>query len=418
MVQALQSVVSLLLGAGVLILGNGLIGIVLPVRMGLEHVPTQISGLVMSAYYAGLVLGCLWGRGIIVRVGHIRAFAAFAAVVAATTLIYPLWFNPVAWGVWRAIGGFCMAGLFATIESWLNLRSSKETRGQILSLYMVTSYLASTLGQFLVNVWDVKGIELFCLGDMLLSLSLVPVVLTRVTGPDISHTVPLSMLRLYQISPLGVAASLGSGLISGAFYGMGAVFAAAIGMSVFAISVLMAAAMIGGLVMQWPIGWLSDRYDRRTVLLWVLIAIATICMIAFTISRVPDPTRWLLVLTGLFGGVAATVYPLAVAHAFDYVERDQMVSASAGMLLSWAIGATAGPILASEAMAVGGVWALFLFLAGVAGLLAVFVRYRMSRRAARPAGEQAKFAPRGEATVVAGALDPRAELQGSTPRPA
>jgi MFS family permease len=409
MLQALQSVVSLLVGAGALILGNGLVGIVLPVRMSLEQVPTQVSGLVMSAYYAGLVLGCLWGRGIIVRVGHIRAFAAFAALVAATTLVFPLWFNPLVWGILRAVGGFCMAGLFATIESWLNLRSSKESRGQILSLYMVTSYLASTIGQLLVNVWSVKGLELFCLGVMLICLSLVPVVLTRVTGPDLSQTRPLSLRRLYVISPVGVTASLGAGLISGAFYGMGAIFAAGIGMSVLAISIFMSVTLIGGLVMQWPIGWASDRYDRRSVLLVVLIVIATVCLIEFTLQHVGHPTRWLLIFTGLFGGGVATVYPLAVAHAFDYVERSQMVPASAGMLLAWAIGATAGPLLVSQVMTLGGDWMLFLYLAGVAGLLAVFVRYRMSRREALPADEQAKFAPRAEATVVAGALDPRAQ---------
>ncbi len=294
MLQALQSVISLLLGAGILILGNGLVGIVLPVRMSLEHVPTEISGLVMSAYYAGLVLGCLWSRDLIVRVGHIRAFAAFAALVGATTLVFALWFDPIVWGLLRVVVGFCMAGLFATIESWLNLRSSKESRGQILSLYMVTSYLASTLGQLLVNVWSVKGQELFCLGVMLICLSLVPVVLTRVAGPDLSQTKPLSLLRLYAISPLGVAASLGAGLISGAFYGMGAVFGASEGMSVFAISIFMGVTLIGGLLMQWPIGWLSDRYDRRTVLLWVLIVIAIVCLIEFTLSRVAHPTRWLL----------------------------------------------------------------------------------------------------------------------------
>jgi MFS family permease len=412
MLQALRSVVSLLLGAGALILGNGLVGIVLPVRMSLEQVPTEISGLVMSAYYAGLVLGCVWSRDLILRVGHIRAFAAFAALVAATTLIFPLWFNPVVWGLLRAVGGFCMAGLFATIESWLNLRSSKESRGQILSLYMVTSYLASTIGQLLVNVWSVKGLELFCLGDMLISVSLVPVVMTRVTGPDLGQTKPLALRRLYLISPVGVTASFGAGLISGAFYGMGAIFAAGIGMSVLAISILMGVTLIGGLVMQWPIGWASDRYDRRSVLLVVLLVIATVCLIEFTLSRVAHPTRWLLVFTGLFGGGVATVYPLAVAHAFDYVERAQMVPASAGMLLAWAIGATAGPILASQLMTLGGDWMLFLYLAGVAGLLAVFVRYRMSRRTALPAEAQAKFAPRAEATVVAGALDPRAEEIG------
>jgi MFS family permease len=409
MFQALKSVLSLLIGAGVLILGNGLVGIVLPVRMSLEHVPTEISGLVMSAYYGGLVCGCLWGRGIITRVGHIRAFAAYAAAVAATTLIYPLWFNPIVWALLRIAGGFCLAGLFATIESWLNLRSSKETRGQILSLYMVTNYLASALSQLLVNVWSVKGLELFCLGDMLLSLSLVPVVLTHVSGPDIGRPEPLSIAKLYRISPLGVVASLGAGLISGAFYGMGAIFGAAIGMSVLAISIFMGITLIGGLAMQWPIGLLSDRYDRRTVMLAVLVGIATVCLLEYALSSTAHATTWLLVLTALYGGGAATIYPLAVAHAFDYVEREHMVAASAGMLLSWAIGATAGPLLAALLMDAAGDWALFLYLAAVAGVLAAFTRYRMGRREALPAADQAKFAPRSEGGVVAGTLDPRAK---------
>jgi MFS family permease len=408
MFQALKTVASLLLGAGILILGNGLVGIVLPVRLSLEHVPTEFSGLVMSAYYGGLVCGCLWGQGVIARVGHIRAFAAFAAGVASTTLIFPLWFNPIAWALLRIIVGFLMAGLFFTIESWLNLRSSKKTRGQILSLYMVTNYLASMLGQLLVNVWSVKGLELFSLGAMLLCVSLVPVVLTRVAGPDIDRTSRLSIARLYRVSPLGVVASLGAGLISGAFYGMGAVFGAGIGMSIFAISVFMGITLLGGLSMQWPIGLLSDKYDRRTVLLWVLIIIATTCLLEFALSRTAHATTWLLILTGLFGGAAATIYPLAVAHAFDYVERDQMVAASAGMLLSWAIGATAGPLLASLLMSREGDWSLLLYLAGVSGALAAFTRYRMGRRMALPPAEQARFAPRGEGTV-AGTLDPRAK---------
>lgn len=407
MFQALKTVASLLLGAGILILGNGLVGIVLPVRMSLEQVPTAISGLVMSAYYGGLVLGCLWGQGVIARVGHIRAFAAFAAGVAAATLIFPLWFDPIVWAALRVIVGFLMAGLFFTIESWLNLRSSKKTRGQILSLYMITNYLASTLGQLLVNVWSVRGLELFCLGAMLLSLSLVPVVLTRVAGPEMDRTAPLSIAKLYAISPLGVVTSLGAGVISGAFYGMGPVFGAAVGMSIFAISIFMGITLLGGLSMQWPIGLLSDKYDRRTVLLWVLIAITIACLLEFALSGTVHAITWVSVLSGLFGGGAATVYPLAVAHAFDYVEREQMVAASAGMLLSWSIGATVGPLLASLLMSSGHDWSLFLFLAGVSGALALFTRYRMGRRIALPSAEQAKFAPRGEGTV-AGTLDPRA----------
>lgn len=415
MLQAFKSVASLLLGAGALILGNGLIGIVLPVRMSLAHVHPGIVGLVMSSYYAGLVGGSLWGRGIIHKVGHIRAFAAFAAIVAATTLVYPLWINRPLWALLRCASGFCMAGLFSTIESWLNLRASSETRGKILSIYMVTSYLASTIGQLLVNVWDVRGLELFCLGDMLLCLSLVPVVLTYVSGPDMGSVVPLSFHKLYRVSPLGVVASCGSGLISGAIYGLGAAFGAGIGMSVFTISIFMGITTMGGLVVQWPIGYLSDKYDRRTVLLWVLVTISTICLAEYAMSRSPWAKVSLLALTGLLGGSAATVYPLAVAHAFDYVERDQMVAASSGMLLSWAIGATAGPLIASQAMAAGGGWALYLYIAAVSGALAAFARYRMGRRTALAPEAQSRYAPVGEATVTAGTLDPRA---AGAPEPA
>jgi MFS family permease len=189
---------------------------------------------------------------------------------------------------------------------------------------------------------------------------------------------------------------------------MGAVFGAGIGMSILAISVFMGVALLGGLLMQWPIGLLSDRYDRRTVLLWVLIAMATTCLLAYALSGTSHAIAYLLILIGIFGGAAATVYPLAVAHAFDYVEREHMVAASAGMLLAWSIGATAGPLLASLLMSSGGDWALFLYLAGVSGALAVFTRYRMGRRQALPPADQAKFAPRGEGTV-AGTLDPRAK---------
>jgi MFS family permease len=180
-------------------------------------------------------------------------------------------------------------------------------------------------------------------------------------------------------------------------------------MRVLVISIYMGLTLIGGLAMQWPIGSLSDKYDRRTVLLWVLLLTATVCLLEFTVSRTAHATAFLLGLTVLFGGGAATIYPLAVAHAFDYVEREHMVAASAGMLLAWALGATAGPLLASQAMAMGGDWALFLYLAAVSGLLAAFVRYRMGQRSALPAAEQARFAPRAETAVVAGALDPRAK---------
>ena len=406
--QALRAVAALLLGGAILVMGNGLIGITLPIRLDLEGVRTEIAGLVLSAYYAGFVVGSFYGQRIIGRVGHIRAFAAFAGLLAASTLIYPLWFSPGSWAALRAINGFCMAALFAAIESWLNLRSTTESRGRILSFYMVATYLGSGAGQFLVNAWGVRGIELFCLGAALLSLSLVPVTLTHADGPDMGQPRPLGLLRLLRISPLGVVGACGAGLLSGAFYSLGPIFGASEGLSVFEVSVFMGVMVFGSLALQWPIGRLSDRFDRRTVLLVMLLATALVCLLQYGWSVREGGVLPMMILVGLFGGAASTVYPLAVAHAFDWVARDRMVAASSGLLLAWAAGATAGPILGSLLMQRLGDAALFLFLALVALLLAAFTGYRMLRRAALPAREQAPFVPLSTTAGVSGQLDPRA----------
>jgi MFS family permease len=407
--QALRSVASLLLGAGILVLGNALLGITLPIRMNVEGMAAETAGLVMSAYYLGFVGGSLWGQTIIARVGHIRAFAAFAAVVGAATLMHPLWVAAIPWAVLRVVSGFCMAGLFATIESWLNVRSASASRGQILSLYMVTAYLGSGIGQLLVNAWGVSGVELFCLAALLMSLSLVPVVLTRVSGPDLSQVRRLGFRQLYALSPLGVIGACGAGVMSGAFYGMGAIFAQTVGLPVLGVSLFMGAAVLGGLVLQYPIGHISDRFDRRTVLAIILAAGAVVYLGAYLWSTLMAPALApLLVIAALFGGTAATVYPVAVAHAFDYVERERMVAASGGLLLAWSVGATIGPLAASFAMGRFGAPSLFLVLAATAGSLALFTRYRMTRRPSRPSDEQSPFVSLPASPAVAGQLDPRA----------
>jgi len=410
---ALRSVASLLFGACILILGNSLLGILLPVRMGVEKLSPEIAGLVMSAYYFGLIGGSLWGKRIIARVGHIRAFAAFAAGVSAAALLFALWFHPIPWALLRVLGGFCMASLFAAIESWLNARSSNETRGQILSMYVVVAYLGSSGGQFLVNFGDVQGLRPFMLASLLLTLSLVPVVLTRVASPEIAKDVRLSLRRLYNISPVGVVGCVISGVITGGFYGMGAIYAQNLGYSVFEVSLFMGVSVIGGLLMQWPIGRLSDRFDRRTVMFIMLLAMATVCAGNFALALYGQGSFIaILVLIGLFGGTAATVYPLAVAHACDYVEAPQMLAASSGLLLSWAIGSAIGPLVASFVMGQFTDPALFVMLAAAALTLAVFVRYRMIRRVAKPSEEQTTFVPVSTMMLSGGELDPRAEAKG------
>ncbi len=408
MLQALPAVASLLVGVAFLMLGSGLLGLVLPIRLSAEAVPTSITGLVMSGYYAGLVLGALYGKRIIARVGHIRAFAAFAAIGSSAALVHALWFDPWSWMVLRIVSGFCMAALFAAIESWLNEKSGNESRGQVLSLYMITSYLAVGVGQLLVNFWDVDRFEPFALIAILISLSLVPVTLTRVAGPEIAAGKPLSFLALYRISPVGVVGTFCSGLIQGAFYGMAAIFARAIGMSVFEVSLFVGSAVFGGLLLQWPFGRLSDRFDRRTVLFCVLSAAALIAVGEIALTRTGGQLPQLLLLTGLYGGTAAVVYPISVSHASDYIGRDRLISASSGLLLSYAVGATAGPLIASALMEAVAAEALFAFIGAVTAGFALFVLYRQRARAALPSEEQALFVPLPTTTPVVAELDPRA----------
>ena len=409
MVEALRSVFSLLLGAGLMSLGIGLVGMLLPIRMGVEQVPAQLAGYVMSAYYAGFVVGSLYAQRIIQRVGHIRAFAAFAATMTAAVMVHALIFNVPLWGLMRAVVGLCMAGLYAVIESWLNVRSSNEMRGRVLSMYTLTIYISSSLGQLSINLDDTAGLQLFCLGALITSLSLVPVVLTRVAGPELGNIKPMSLRGLYNASPLGAVATAGAGLMSGSLYALGAVYGTEIGLSVFENSVFMGAPIIGGFLLQWPMGRMSDKFDRRTVLLGILVSAALASVLLATFSLVAGSFILLAIANLFLGGFLATIYPTAVAHAFDYIDRSQMVAANSGLLLAWAVGATAGPLIASSVMGLTGQSGLFVYMATVALLLAFYTRWRMSQRVAKPSEEQSKYVSVPSTSGIAGALDPRAD---------
>jgi len=409
MIQILASVFSLLLGAGILVIGNSLLGIVLPVRLGIERVPEFQSGLVMSAYYLGFVLGSARIQAMIRRAGHIRSFAAVAAILTAAAMVHALIFDVWVWAALRVVAGFCMAGLYAIIESWLNVKSSNDNRGQVLSIYVVTIYAASFGGQFLVNIGTVQGNELFCVVGLAVVLSLVPVVLTRVAGPEIDKIKAMSLMALYRASPLGAVVTCGAGLLSGAFYALGALYANGLGLSVFHVSLFMGAPIFGGLALQYPIGWLSDRYDRRTVLLGVLAGALISSVTVILISVKQGPFAGTLGAVFVFGGCLAAIYPIAVSQVYDYIERAEMVAASGGMLLIWSLGAVAGPLIASALMGRFGSEAFFIYLTVVALALLIFTRYRMVRRTARPADQQTGFVAMQTTSAIAGALDPRTD---------
>jgi MFS family permease len=239
------------------------------------------------------------------------------------------------------------------------------------------------------------------------ALSLVPVVLTKVAGPEIDKIKAMSLLSLYRASPLGAVVTCGAGLLSGAFYALGAIYANAIGLSVFEVSLFMGAPIFGGLALQYPIGRLSDRYDRRTVLLGVLLGTLSAAVIVLVIGAKQGPFAGTLAAVFVFGGCLAAIYPIAVSQVYDYIERAEMVAASGGLLLIWSIGAVAGPLIASALMGQFGSEAFFIYLTVVALALLLFTRYRMGRRVARPTGEQTGFVAMQTTSAIAGALDPR-----------
>jgi MFS family permease len=409
MVQALSSVASLLLGIALLLMGLGLFGTFIAVRMTLEGFSAEALGIVASLYYAGLMAGSLWAAGVVARAGHIRAFAAFAAVMAASVLVMALTVNVALWGGLRAVIGFCTAGLFMIAESWLNERASNETRGQIFAVYMITNYSAVGLGQPLLGLAPVDGPELFLIFAILVTLGLVPVALTRASSPAPVSVTRVSFRRLFGISPLGVVGCFAAGMISAAFYGLAPRFAHDSGFDVGLIAAFMTVTILGGLALQWPVGRLSDLFDRRQVTIAVSFATA---LVSLAILLAPTESVWTLTLWALvYGGLSFTIYPLSVAHANDFVDPAELVPVSAGLLLAYALGSSLGPITASSLIGFFGPPGLFIHAALISALLGCFAVFRAIRGAVIPSEDQMPFMPLTRMSPVAAELDPRGEFE-------
>lgn len=407
MVQALPSLVALFAGVGLLVIGNGLLMTLLSVRMGIESVPETSIGLVLAAYSLGFIIATLTCHRLINNFGHIRAFAALAALASASVLLHAIFVSPLVWGLLRVVTGFCMAGLFTVSEAWLNARASNANRGQILSFYMVINFSALSLGQLLLGLGDPGTFVLFSVAAMLFSLALVPVTLTRVGAPVIEASERLGLLRLFAVSPTSVVVCFGAGVVNAAFFGMGPIFAGKLGMGTDAIASFMAIAIFAGLLLQWPVGFLSDHVDRRHVILWICAGV-TLAAVGVAFAH-QFSTLMVFVAVAVYGGLVFTLYGQAVSYANDYAEPSQLVSVSAGLLLSYGIGAVFGPVFASAAMTVVGPQGLFLFNSAAIAAVAVFIVYRMLQREPLPLEEQTSFTPVLATTPVVAELDPRSE---------
>ena len=389
MFSAIRSAWPLLLGLAILMLGNGLQGTLLGVRATLEGFSTQTTGYVMTGYYVGFLLGSFIGPRLVKNVGHIRVFAALASILSAAMLLHAVFVEPVTWFAIRVVNGFAIAGLYIVVESWLNDTATNRTRGQLLSVYMVIVLGGMAAGQFLLNLASPAGFELFILISVLVSVSLVPIALSVTRAPKFEAPVHVGWRTMYQTSPLGVVGCLIVGIAQGGLIGMGAVYAREIGMSVADVSVFMATALAGGVVLQWPVGHLSDIFDRRVIITVVTLLAALAAVIGALVGEHSTPI--LLLSVFLFGGLSFPVYSLCIAHSNDHLQPDQMVAASGTLVLVAGIGASMGPAFAAACMSLAGPAGFFWSLALVHAAIGVFALYRMTRRAALPADEQMDY---------------------------
>jgi MFS family permease len=379
----------LLLGMGVLMLGAGLQSTLLGVRATLEGFPTVVTGVIMSCYYLGYLLGTLIAPRLLRQVGHVRVFAALAAVASVAILVQGCFVDALTWGAMRLMSGVCFAGIYVVAESWLNDRASRANRGRLFAVYMLVLYGGLGTAQFLLVVSDPRTPILFMLVSVLISLAMVPIVISAQQLPGHAAPRKVSLPDLYRNSPLGVVGVTVSGLVSAIIFSMGPVYARLSGLDTGAVAAFMAASILAAVVTQYPIGRLSDRMDRRTV-------IAAVCTLAAMVSGAivafPEmPHAAFLILAALFSGFALTLYSLSVSHVNDKLEPAQMVASSSTLLLLNGSAAAIGPLLAGSLMTAFGPRAYFATLASLTGALAVYDLWRKSRRRPVPPSQKAPF---------------------------
>lgn len=407
MYHIIVSILSLLLASAILLFGVGLQGTLIALRAGVEGFSVDTTGIVMAAYFIGYAIGTRICPYLIRQFGHIRTYAILATIASAVAVAYPLVPTPFAWFVLRVITGISIVGLFIVIESWLNEVAPSESRGRFFAVYMLITLLAMALGQFMILAGDVRSFDLFAITTILISLALVPVAMTRVRQPEPIEAPPIHLLTLYQNSPMGVVGTLIAGMVNGAFWGLSPVFASSIGMNELHIALFISLTVIGGAVLQWPVGLLSDRLDRRTVLTGTTFIGGAIALAMYKLTGLNE----VLLLSGgfLFGAFAFSLYSLSVSHVNDRLEAGQTLEAARGLLQLYGIGAAVGPIIAGYTMQYLGPSSLLLFFAFWMLLLGMFSLTRMRISEAPPAEEQGEFVPVQQTTPVALEMAPQLE---------
>ncbi|MDR3569876.1 MAG: MFS transporter [Syntrophobacteraceae bacterium] len=372
--NSLKKFRALFAAAFIFVLGNSFLNTLLSARMACEGFAMTTTGAVLSSYYTGLLAGSFLCHRLVEKIGHIRAFATFAAIMTASTLLYGLCISPWLWGLLRFCGGITTFGLFVVIESWLNECSELQHRGQVFALYMALTYMATGFGQQLLNLGNIEGPNLFILAGIVFSFCLVPILVTSGVHPKLTEKKQYRLAAIFRKAPLGMLGCLAAGLANSSFYSMTPVFCTAIGLSPHQLTWIMSLTVFSGLAAQWLVGALSDRFDRTIVLSAVAVSIAAVSVIMLLTGV--TSFRKLALEMGLFGAPAFALYPLSVARAHEIFGGQDILAASAGLLFAYSIGASLSPILASGAMELlNSPEGLFAFWGLTGGALAVVALY-------------------------------------------
>ena len=379
---------ALLLGMMLLMLGNGLQGSLLGVRGSLLGFSAIEMSVVMSAYFLGFLFASRMAPGMIRRVGHVRVFAALGSLVSAVLLLYPAIQDPIVWALGRVVIGFCFCGVYVTAESWLNNSATNETRGQALSAYMIVQMVGIILAQGLLVVPDPSGFLLFVIPSVLVSIAFAPILLTITPTPAFEATKPMTLRELFNTSPLGCVGMFLLGGVFAAQFGMAAVYATEAGLSIRQIPFFTAAFYVGAMICQYPLGWISDRSDRRVLIAVVAALGGLACLAAIFFG---GSFYVLLGSAALIGGMSNPLYSLLIAYTNDFLDSDDMASASAGLLFINGVGAIAGPLVIGWAMEVLGPWGYFFLIAVLLLFMSAYAIYRMTQRAAPSVDETSSY---------------------------
>ena len=389
MFQVLSSAWALLLGMGLLMVGNGMQGTLLGIRGALENFSTFEMSIVMSCYFVGFLGGSRMAPGMIRRVGHVRVFAALASLISAVMILYPTFPNVVLWSLGRVLIGFCFSAVYVTAESWLNNAADNSNRGQALSLYMIVQTLGIVLAQALLLTADPSGFVLFVIPSVLVSIAITPILLSISPTPAFDATKPMSLRELVTFSPMGAVGMFLLGGIFAAQFGMASVYGAEAGLSVAQISLYVATFFVGAVVLQYPIGWISDRMDRR-----FLIVIVSVIGFGGSVLGMMMGGNYVLLLVSAFvmGGMSNPLYSLLIAHTNDFLEHEDMAAASGGLVFINGLGAILGPIITGWLMGTAlGPPGFYLFTSILFAMMAGYAGYRSTRRPSVPVEETGEF---------------------------